>query len=319
MGVQTGATRLVADIGGTNTRIALFDAEQQQFRALAEYLNADFPGLDAVIREWLTALQESAPASACIAAAAYHAGDQLRLVNCDWQFSRSELAREFGWSRAGWLNDFEANAHALPYLGGQDSRPLYSTAPHAADKLAVVGPGTGFGGATLLQREGKAFAGSAEPGHMGLSPANELELALFRHLLNDFSDIYVELLVSGPGLVRIYQALCDLEGSASEALAPSEIAQRGMSQSDPVCSRALTVFCSLFGSACGDFIVANGTWGGLFIAGGITLKIIDFLENSEFLARLQCKGAMSEHLRAVPVHLITASHPGLIGAAHAPL
>lgn len=312
-------TRLVADIGGTNTRIALFDPHTRAFRALREYLNRDFPGLAEVIQEWLSSLEESAPQAACIAAAAYHADDQLCMVNCDWRFSRSDLARRFGWRQSAWLNDFEANAHALPYLDGDAALALHPGNAAQTGKLAVVGPGTGFGGATLLRHGGRAIASSAEPGHMGLSPGSELESDLFRYLLREHPDIYVELLVSGPGLVRIYRTLCQLEGHVSEDLHPREVAKKGVLGEDIQCARALEIFCGLFGSACGDFVLANGTWEGIYLAGGIASKIADFLRNSSFFTRLQSKGAMSGHLATVPVYLITDSHPGLLGAAHAPL
>jgi len=313
------ASRLVADIGGTNTRIALFDDAMGEFRALREYLNRDFNNLDHAIASWLDTLDEAAPESACIAAAAYQSGDFLRMVNCPWAFSCSDLALRFGWQAAGWLNDFEANAHALPYLDAQQHSVLHAGVPGASGKLAVVGPGTGFGGATLV-RVGEQFAAcAAEPGHMGLSPANEVELAVFQHLLREQRDIFVEFLVSGPGLVRLYGALAELGGTHPAPLQPQEVAERALRGSDPLCAQALELFCALYGSACGDFILANGAWQGLFLAGGISGKILEFLKNSSFLSRLQEKGAMTEHLSAVPVSLITASQPGLIGAAHAPL
>ncbi|MFV8818654.1 glucokinase [Haliea sp. E17] len=319
MGDRGTEIRLVADIGGTNTRIALFDTQTGEFRGLQEFLNRDFAGLGEAIEAWLATLDETPPDRACIAAAAYQSGDHLRMVNCNWSFSRRQLQERFGWRSAGWLNDFEANAHALPWLGAENSQPLQAGNTANPGRLAVVGPGTGFGGASLLQAGGRAVACSAEPGHMGLSPASDLELAVFEYLLRDHPDIFVELLVSGPGLCRLHQALCALEGLPAEPLQPADISTRALQGSDPSCSRALGLFCSLFGSACGDFILASGAWGGLYIAGGISLKIMDFLQQSEFLPRLRAKGAMGEHLAGVPVWMITASHPGLIGAAHAPI
>lgn len=311
--------RLVADVGGTNTRIALFDESSALIEHLGEYRNSEFDGLEAVISRWLEELDAPAPDRACIAAAAPPSGDRVNMINIGWSFSCRELAGRFGLRQFLWLNDFQANAHALPYLGAADLAQISRGDAGANRTLAVVGPGTGLGGATLRQARGVAMVSDSEPGHMGLSPATALELEIFQLLLAQYGNIYTELLVSGAGLVRLYTAIAKINGAVPEALTPPEVSQRALAGADPHCGAALETFCALLGSACGDFVLANGAYGGLYIAGGIVPRMIDFLRTSQFLARLQTKGAMRRHLEAVPVQVITEPYPGLIGAAHAPL
>lgn len=312
-------TRLVADVGGTNSRLALYDSVRDEYRALRTFINRDYAAFEDVIDHWLAELDEAPPVEACIAIAAPLEGDRVTMVNMDWSFSRSALTSRFRFRASAWINDFEGNAYSLPHLGDADRHTLHPGQPGSCQRQAVVGPGTGLGGATVEWIRGGYHATACEPGHMGLSPGTAEELDLFRLLLTRHDNIFTELLVSGPGLQRLYLSLAELRGTTPEALSPADISQQALSGESALARDALDHFCSLLGSACGDFVLATGSYGGLYLAGGILPRVVDFLENSRFLARFQHKGAMTEHLKAVPVYLITTAQPGLIGAAHAPL
>ncbi len=131
--------------------------------------------------------------------------------------------------------------------------------------------------------------------------------------------MHAELVISGAGLVNLYGAVAQIHGAAIRNLEPAEVSALAIEEGDAIAIETLNLFCAFLGSACGDFVVSSGTYGGLFIAGGIIPRMIEFLRQSPFLQRLQTKGAMSEQLTTLPVHVITANHPGLIGAANAPL
>lgn len=311
--------RLVADVGGTNTRMALFDPATGELRGLANYTNRDYLRFEDVIAHWLESLGEPSPRNCCIAVAAPPSGDHVVMVNMDWAFYCSELARQFSFVQFRRLNDFESNAYALPHLTDKDRTLLHPGGSQSADRLATVGPGTGLGGAVLDRSGGSPISYAAEPGHMSLAPGTELELALISLLLSRHDDIYAELLVSGPGLLRLYQALGELRGEPLQVLTPADVSTRALDGTDPLCTIALDTFCALLGSVCGDFLLANGAYGGLYLAGGIVPRMVSYLRDSEFHRRLITKGAMREHLNSVPVYAITSDHPGLLGAAHAPL
>ncbi len=312
--------RMVADIGGTNTRLALFDPGTGALRCVKTYINREYLHLEDVIARWLADLDEPAPTACCLAVAAPLSTDHVAMVNMDWSFSRSEIARRFGMQQAGWLNDFQANAHALPHLSGEERRLLHPGRDGASGKLAVVGPGTGLGGATLEWAAGLPHACPCEPGHMGLACATPEERELFRRLAPSGGEIYAELLVSGPGLQRIYRGLGEVRDQQTDStLSPADISGRALIEEDALCTASLATFCALLGSVCGDFVLANGAYGGLYLAGGIVPRMVDFLESSAFHRRFTHKGALAATLGDVPVHVVTAPHPGLLGAAYAPL
>jgi len=309
-------TRLVADIGGTNTRIAVFDAHTSRFRGLSTFINRDYARFEQVLDTWIQSYGEDTPRQCCIAVAAAPSDDLVKMSNIDWSFSCSSLTDQFGFEHFKCINDFTAIAHALPFLDEKQKQTIYGGGGRERDKLAVIGPGTGLGGSTLELIDGVSHASVAEPGHSGLSPNCNLELELFELLLERHPDIYAELLVSGPGLQRLYRALCELSTITPNPLTPEQILKSALSGTDDQCFLALQVFCNLLGSISGDFVLANGAYGGLYLAGGIIPEMIAFLARSDVHPRFCQKGAMSAHLRQVPIHVITAKQPGLIGAAH---
>lgn len=316
---EVSATRLVADIGGTNSRLALYDPVTNELRSMRTYINRDYALFEDIVIDWLSALAEDRPVDCCLAVAAPPFGDRVTMLNIDWSFSLRELAARFGFIRLRGINDFEGNAYALPHLRARDLTVLHAGQVTAGGKLAVVGPGTGLGGATLSWMNGSPIANASEPGHMGLAPASELELELFRYLLPRHSDVYAELLVSGPGMQQLYQALGAIKGHATLPLSPAEISAKALARDCELCTLTLNTFCALLGSICGDYVLANGAYGGLYLAGGILPGVLAFLQQSTFVRRFQEKGKMREHLVHVPLYLITSNTTGLTGAAHAPL
>lgn len=314
------STRLVADIGGTNTRLALFDRETKTLRALRRYVNREHASLEDILHAWLNDLDETAPTECCFAVAAPPPfDDEVTMLNIDWCFSAKALSARFGFSSLRIVNDFEGNAYALPFLGEADLASLHTVAKPAGAKLATVGPGTGLGGSTLDTRGPVPLASACEPGHMGLAPATELELALFEYLQPRHGEVYAELLLSGPGLKRLYASVAAVLDRDLDDLQPVEISARALADSCDLCAETMQTFCALLGSVCGDFVLANGAYGGLYVAGGIAPGMVDFLRASHFAQRFREKGKMGDHLARVPLYVITCETTGLIGAANAPL
>lgn len=311
--------RLVADVGGTNCRLALFDPLANELRSLTTYINRDYGQFEDIIATWLDALAEPRPTDCCLAVAAPPFDDRVTMLNIDWSFSRRELAERFGFSRLRCINDFEGNAYALPHLSDQNLTTLHRGNVTEGGKLAIVGPGTGLGGSTLSIVAGVPIACASEPGHMGLAAATELELELFRYLLPRYGEIYAELLVSGPGLRHLYQALAAIRGEEAQPLTSKEISVRALAGECELSTLTLNTFCALLGSIAGDFVLANGAYSGLYLAGGIIPDMIPFVQASPFVWRFQAKGKMREHLALVPLYAINCETTGLLGAAHAPL
>lgn len=311
--------RLVADIGGTNTRIGLYQITDCQLLAVQRYQNRDFGGIGAVLERWLEEHPEARPREACIAVAAPPEGDFAHMSNCNWSFRSSELAKCFNWDRVGLINDFQANAFALPWLQPGDWRDIHPDTTAGYPRIATLGPGTGLGGAVLDSSSAPHRAVACEPGHMALAPQGAQELELWRVLMHQHRQIYSELLLSGPGLQRLYQALATVGGVIAEPLNGVEISARALTGADALCTATLRQFCELLGAASADFVLASGAFGGLYLAGGILPAFPEFLQDSEFHRRFTDRGPMQGHLQRMPVRIITHSEPGLLGAAHAPL
>ena len=199
-GATTGRDRLVADIGGTNSRVALYEASSGELRAQHNFTNREFESFGDVIAQWLQVSGEQAPADCCLAIAAPPFDDTVVMLNMDWSFSLSELADRFGFEHIAGVNDFVGNAYSLPHLPAQDLITLHQGTAVAGARLAVVGPGTGLGGCALDISGTQARAAHCEPGHMGLAPVTDLEFEVFRALRAEHGEVFAELLLSGPGL-----------------------------------------------------------------------------------------------------------------------
>jgi glucokinase len=316
---NNNASRLVGDIGGTNTRLALYDPDENELRELRTYVNREHAQLEEILADWLARLSGPPPRICCLAVAAPPFDDRITMLNIDWSFSVRQLAERFGFSQLRCINDFEGNAHALPHLGDDQLLTLHPGKITRERTLAVIGPGTGLGGATLHRGDGVPTARASEPGHMGLAMATELELELLKLLQPRYGELYAELLVSGPGLQRLHQSLAIIRGQDTPELTPEDISSRALAGQSELCSQTMDTFCALLGSIAGDFVLANGAYGGLFLAGRIVSGIIPLLHASPFVERFQQKGNMREHLSEVPLYVVKGDSTGLLGAAHAPL
>ena len=311
--------RLVGDIGGSNTRLALFDATNNELRAVQVYANGDHACLEDIIERWLADLDDKAPETCCLAVAAPPFEDRVDMLNIEWSFSVRELTQRFGFAAMRCINDFEGNARALPHLRPADLHVLRTGDPGNCRKLATLGPGTGLGGATLEFCVDTPVANASEPGHMGLAPATAEEIELFRALLPRHGEVHAELLLSGAGLVRLYRTLAQVRGEPASDLEPAGVSAAGLSGESTLCADALKVFCALLGSACGDYVLTTGSYGGLYLAGGIVPRMVEFLAASDFADRFATKGDMASHMSKVPLFVITSGVAGMLGAAHTPL
>ncbi|MFV0478686.1 MAG: glucokinase [Parahaliea sp.] len=316
--MSTGGTRLVADVGGTYSRLALFEYDSGTFRQLIRYNNRNFTSLQTLLKQWLANLNEPPPKEACIAIAAHLKSDRITMANCQWSFSRREFAGQFGFTALHWLNDFESNAWALPHLNKTDIETLRGHPTKNSATLAVLGPGTGLGGASIHRLADAATTViTSEIGHCGMAPGTDEEVELFRLLLRQQRNIHAELLLSGPGLQRLYQALATVRGLTVPPRSAEAISANALSAQDTLCRDTLSTFCGLLGSVSGDFILSTSAYGGLYLAGGIIPSIADFLYQSSYFERLQAKGFMATTLEKVAVAIIRTTYPGLTGAAYA--
>jgi glucokinase len=315
----SAATGLVGDVGGTNARFALAHVEKGQIRVEepAVFPAADFRTGDDALRAYLNQLTKvERPAFAVVAAAGPITDGMVTFTNnAAWSFSEAGLAKVGGFAKASLINDFTAQALAIDHLAPADLERLGpEIAAPARGTAAIMGPGTGFGAAARVDDGTSVATLTAEGGHAGISPVTPLEIELVRRLAIQHGRVSVERLISGPGLLALYQLLGEIRGQHAPITDPAGVTHAALA-GHILPKAALVAFCALLGSVAGDFALAYGARRGVYISGGIAPDILDVLKASEFRARFEDKGRMSDYTRAIPTFVVVQPHAALIGAA----
>jgi glucokinase len=316
---------LLADIGGTHARFAWVEPGSAQLQCVTAYECAAFVRFEDALEAYLTRLREQAAPKlvrAVFAVAASVHEDAIRLTNFPWQFSRRALQEALGVPLAV-LNDFSAQAWCLPALAVDFQpalpaealqwwqRPAVSAESTAVPSArSIVGPGTGFGAATLTAG-GEVL--ESEPGHVGFAPGNAHELALLGQLWQRYPRISVEHLLSGPGLANLYWANSRLLGGEKSLSAPQIVTAAG--QGDSLALQSIEDFTGILGAVCGDIALAMGSRGGVILSGGMLERLDPLLNKALFMARFTDKGPFSQWCTEVPVARLTLPWPGLTGCA----
>ena len=311
---------LVADIGGTNARFALVtepSAGQFHFDHVRILSAGAYPSFDAALRTYFDDIGDLRPTAACIAIAGPVTGDAVRMTNLNWHFSCQEVAERFKLDHFLAINDFAAVAAACSKLDGEHLVCVKPGKGLEGATRAVFGPGTGLGVAGLINNRGRWLPNPSEGGHVNIAPATEFEADVIKAAMTELGHVSAESFISGPGLVRLYRAVCRVRGVRAEELKPFEITEEALASGDNLCFDALTTFCSFAGSFAGNLALTYGAQDGIYIAGGILPRFSDFLINSPFGRRFCDKGIMSHYLQDIPVNLIVHPETAFVGAAAA--
>lgn len=308
---------LVADVGGTNIRLALADGPGAKARRVIAYHDADYATLEAAIAAYLDAVGER-PRAACIAIAGPVVGAVLQLTNRGWRLDRAALAARFGWARLLVINDFEALALALPSLEPAMLAQIGGGSALPGKPKAVLGPGTGLGvGGLVPAGPDRWIALASEGGHAGFAPFDGRDLEVLRLLQRRYGRVSAERVLSGPGLAALYEALAELDGVPHAAPAPDEITRAALAGDDPPAREALELFCAALGSFAGDVALTLGAQGGVYVGGGIAPRILDVLRASRFRERFEHKGRIRPMVAGIPTWVILDKLPALPGAVRA--
>ncbi|OOG61947.1 glucokinase [Rhodanobacter sp. B04] len=324
----SGEPFLAADVGGTHARIGLVAGSVDGRRPISvlhyhRYSCADWSGLAAMLQDFVGQLAGTPHAAmrgnlrhCAIACAGYVLDDAIVNENLPWPVSIHEIREGLGIQKLAVINDFEAVAYATQFIGAAETRSIIdATQPAANGPVLVMGPGTGLGSAVLLPGKPRAQVLATEAGQVSLAPGTEREIEILRVLGRGRPYVSFEDALSGPGLLKLYGALCELRACPARLLTPAEITGAALAGNDAAAVEALQVFCGLLGSFVGDLVLLYGARGGVYLAGGILPQIQPFLQASTFTARFFNKGVMRAYLQQVPVRLIEHGQLGVMGAA----
>ena len=318
---------LAGDIGGTNTRLALVRQEESailQIDAEETFPSTRYEGLDQIVEQFLASHQVK-PESACFGVAGPVKEGRCETMNLTWVVDQHELAGAMQVERVAVINDLAANAFGISCLSAEDLDTITPGDPDASGHAVVVSPGTGLGEAGMLWDGQQYHPIPTEGGHTDFAPRNKLELELAEFLMEEHEHVSYERIVSGPGLVNVYRFLRDTgRGDQPEWLAQeinqkdpaAAISAAALAGRSPLCEQALDLFIELFGAEAGNMMLSYMATGGVWLGGGIVVKILDRIKSTtHFMSGFTSKGRLSDLMNEVPVRVILNDKTALLGAA----
>lgn len=310
---------LAADVGGTYARIGLiaFRSNEHAPTVLAYrvYTCADHADLESILHAFCHALSIEPDRLVLACAGFLHEGVVVN-NNLRWRVSPDSLAKQLGFKSVHVLNDFEALAYGTSYLDASNVKTLHRP-DHFKElrgPVVIVGPGTGLGVAVRFPDARPAVL-ATEAGHIQLAARTGREQHVLSELAPANTHVPYDEILSGPGLLRLYRALCRLERSDAAFQEPAAVTAAACAGSNEAAVEALQMFCGWLGSYVGDLAMLYGATGGIYIAGGFLSQIGDFVEKSSFVSRFLDKGVVRPFLKTVPVHVVEHAQLGVIGAA----
>jgi glucokinase len=317
---------LVGDVGGTNARLArarfLADGGVELSaiarKPVASATQKGFASLEAALADWVTSAEAPIPRHAVFALAGITGADEVRFTNSDWVVSASGLKARFGFDSVLLVNDFAAQARAVPALGPDDVEVLHPGVSVAGAPVVVLGPGTGLGQSILVpDGHGGWIVLPTEAGHQAFAPLDARERAILEAVAADHRAGYVsfENLVSGAGLATLYATLCTLNNRPARLVDAREIGPAAVSGDDPMAVEAAEVLALALATFAGDAVLACLARGGCVIAGGVAEALAPFLRTPAFLARFKEHGPISHQFETLPLSRVRDPFAALKGAA----
>lgn len=303
---------LLADIGATHARFALYDPQQQSYTHDTQTLVAQYDSLAHACKSYLKDHAVSIDAAA-IAIACPILGDQVTMTNHPWNFSQQQFKSELQLNHLLLLNDQVATAYGIPFLPSKALRPL---GPHLENDninpKGILAPGSGLGTATLIPTSYGWHAFASEGGHVTLAPTNDFEAQIIGLLTKKQGHISAECLASGLGIINLYETICDLKNvPPSTLLTPSCIV--AAAANDPCAQQTLVYFTRFLGNIAGNLALSLGARGGIYLAGGIIPKLGIIFDEVEFRQAFETKGRFADYLSTIPTFLITHPLPAFVG------
>lgn len=313
--VMQGTPFLAMDVGGTHARLAIVQRKSDgTIRILdqQQYVGGEFESLNDITADFLSAPGRGPVDDVAIGCTGVLRDDRVMSNNLPWPVAVSEL-RRLGIARVAIVNDFVAVAHAVQCMNPGNSVLLSGPAVAMPGPALVIGPGTGLGAAYRIPSGNRTIVLPSEAGQIALAPGNPRELAVLGKMMERSAHVSAEQITSGPGLLKLYRTLCELDGVPSRQETPAAVADAARAGETQALEAAL-MFCDVLGSQLGDLVMV-GSATSVYIASGIVQQMRDFMDRSHFRARFTNKGVMRTALDQVPVWLIEHPHKGIIGAA----
>jgi glucokinase len=319
---------LAGDVGGTKVALALFDFQSGNLHHAAEkrYPAKDYPGLEAIVKEFLAEYQQEGKISAaCFGVPGPVKHGVLRLTNLPWTLDSRKLSLDLGIDHVFLINDLEANGYGIPELKAEQIFTLSAGDPSSAGSRALISAGTGLGEAFLVWNGKRHIPMASEGGHCDFAARNEDEIDLLRHLQKKLGGrVSYERVIAGVGIKDVYDFLRDVRKMDEpawlrERMATEDpnavIGELGERCQNDLCAKTLDIVVGAYGAEAGNLALKVLATGGVYVGGGIAPKILKKLEDGTFMKAFTDKGRLSDLLVQTPVRVILESRAALIGAA----
>lgn len=306
---------LVGDIGGTNARFALW--RDERLESVRVSATADHATVEQAIQVYMAAegLAPGEVETICLACAGPVEVDPFRFTNNPWRISRAAFCAELQVRELLLINDFSAMALGMTRLQDDEYITVCPGVAQPQRPAVVIGAGTGLGVGTLLALpDGSWHALPGEGGHVDLPVGSAREAQIWQALHRQLGHVSAEAgALSGNGLLALYRATCAVDGQPAALQSAAQVTRAAL-EGEPLAVNVLELFCCLLGRVAGNNVLTLGARGGVFIAGGMVPRFTDFFMASGFSRSLRDKGCMSDYFDDLPVWLVTAEYPGLVGA-----
>ena len=303
---------LLADIGGTHARFTL--ANECEFGPITTLETGKYEDAGAAIQTFLDQVRpESPPRVAALACAGPVEQGVVQLTNSDWRIDATQLQTNLGINEVTLVNDFAAVAWATPSLKKNDLFRIGGGKSVEGAPVAVLGPGTGLGVAGYVPHKSGATVIVGEGGHVTMPAASRLEAELLAALHNELSHVSAERVLSGDGLMCLYESLARLTGDQAPERTAAGITDAAVAQSCVASQAALDMFCAMLGTFAGNLALTFGARGGIYIAGGIVPRIVDYFAASEFRRRFEAKGRFHDYVARIPTGIVLHPEPAFLG------
>ncbi len=292
---------LVGDIGGTKTELAIV-TEGNFFERIEKFLSKEFNSLEEIMFKFLKDEQIDV---ACFGVAGPVINEKCCVTNLPWIIESQRIAKQFNIQTVLLINDLEASAYGISGVSKDQLYTINEGILSEGGNQVLISPGTGLGEAILVYHDHKYISVASEGGHSDFAPRNEKEIELFRYFKRKFPHVSYECILSGNGISDLYSFL-----SGGEKKEPEEITKENSNRS----KETLKWFCEILGAEAGNLALKGCARNGVYIGGGIPIKILDTLKEDDFMKGFLDKGRFSSFLKNVPVYLILDPHVSLFGA-----
>jgi glucokinase len=316
---------LAGDIGGTHARLAFYEATNGHFRLVSAsvFPSSQYSSLDEIATKFVHTMNQR-PIAACFGVAGPVRAGRVETTNLPWVIEAKRLAKELHLDEVLLINDLEASAWGIAALDAADTIALNPVTGHPTGNQAVIAAGTGLGEAVLYTDGPKYRISPTEGGHSDFAPRSDIEIEMLQYLCKRYGRVSYERILSGPGLVNVFEFLRDtgrgeqphwLANEMASSDPAAAISNAALSGKSPLSQMALQMFISVYGAEAGNLALKSMALGGVYVAGGIAPKILPKLKGPEFMKSFIEKGRMKPLMESIPVRIITNEKLALLGAA----